>query len=410
MKAYRLPLLLLAGLIAGSIAGAVIGPDAAVVRPIGELFLNLLLTLVVPLVFCSIAGAVAGAPSARRLGGISWRMLVVFAVTGLVAATIGIVVVSIARPGAGLEVGFTDGARGETPSVAEQIVRALSVPDFVELLSRRNVLPMIVFAALFGLAAARLGERGRTIARGLALFTDALLELTRILMWMAPIGLGAYFAALVGEEGEGLIGGYLAAIGVYYPVALAYFALAFTAYAYLAAGGDGVRAFWRAIPTPAITAFASGSSVATIPANLEASRRIGVPEDVRELVVPVGATIHMDGSSLSAVFKIALLAGATGAAIDTPSEIAFALLVALLSGVVMSGIPGGGLIGESLIISLYGFPPEALPILAVFGTLIDPPATMVNSTGDTVAGMLVTRWIDGPRWREVSRDPAAADP
>ena len=401
-RAYALPLLLLAGVVAGSIAGAALGRDAMVVAPLGRLFLNLMFTLVVPLVFCSIAAAIAGGGGARRLGRVAGRMLAVFAATGLLGAVVALAVVLAADPTAGMQATLGAAPAVEAPSALDQIVAALTVGDFVELLSRRNVLPLIVFAALVGVAIAGLGERGAPVARALAAGNDVLLRVTAIVMWYAPIGLGAYFAALVGEHGTTLLGDYLHVTLVYYVVALGYFGLAFSAYAGLAAGRDGVAAFWRAIPTPAMTAFASGSSIATIPASLEASRRIGVPEDVRDLVVPVGATIHMDGSCISAVFKIALLAGITGEAIDTPAEVGYALLVALLSGVVMSGIPGGGLIGEALIVSLYGFPPEALPLLAIFGTLIDPPATMVNATGDTVAGMLVARWLEGPRWRQTS--------
>lgn len=399
LAAYTLPLLLLAGVVGGSVVGAVAGREAIALAPLGRLFLNLMFSLVVPLVFCSIAAAIAAGDGARRLGRIAGRMLAVFAVTGVVGAVVALVVVVAAQPTAGLEVTLDGAAPAATPSALEQVVAALTVPDFVELLSRRNVLPLIVFAALVGIAAASLGERGRPVARGLALVNDVLLRVVAIVMWAAPIGLGAYFAAIVGEHGGDLLGDYLEVTAIYYVVSLGYFAAAFSVYAWLADRQGGVRAFWRAIPTPALTAFASGSSVATIPANLEASRQIGVPEEVRDLVVPVGATIHMDGSCISAVFKIALLAGITGQALDTPAELGYALVVALLSGVVMSGIPGGGLIGEALIVSLYGFPPEALPLLAVFGTLVDPPATMVNSTGDTIAGMLVARWLHGPRWR-----------
>jgi Na+/H+-dicarboxylate symporter len=233
-------------------------------------------------------------------------------------------------------------------------------------------------------------------------------------MWYAPIGLGALFASLVGEHGAEILGGYARAVAVYYPLSFAYFGGCFSLYAWLAAGRPGVRAFWRAIPTAAVTAFASGSSMASIPANLAASRRIGVPRDIRELVVPVGATIHMDGSSISAIVKIAFLFGVFGLPFSGLDVWGVALVVALLSGVVMSGVPGGGFIGETLIVTLYGFPPEALPLLAVLGTLVDPPATMINSTGDSVAGMLLARWVDGRDWFKRAREskpdetPAAA--
>lgn len=407
LAAWTLPLAMLVAISAGSAAGAWWGPGAKALKPLGDLFLNLMFTLVVPLVFCSIASAVANMSSLRRLGRIAWRMLAVFAVTGLLAALVALVLVVLFPPALGASVPLP--AAGETASlsVGQQIVAAVSVPEFGDLFSRRNMLALIVFAGLFGLSVVLVGERAKPVGRALAMVSDVMLRMTALVMWYAPIGLGALFASLVGEHGAELLGGYARAVAVYYPLSFVYFAGAFSLYAWLAAGRPGVRAFWRAIPTPAVTAFASGSSVASIPANLAASRRIGVPRDIRELVVPVGATIHMDGSSISAVVKIAFLFGVFGLPFSGFDVWGTALVVALLGGVVMSGVPGGGFIGEMLIVTLYGFPPEALPLLAVLGTLVDPPATMVNSTGDTVTGMLLTRWIDGRDWFKRARESKA---
>ena len=132
--------------------------------------------------------------------------------------------------------------------------------------------------------------------------------------------------------------------------------------------------------------------------NLEASDNIGVSKDVREIVIPIGATMHMDGSVLSAILKISFLFGIFGMEFSGIGTYLTAILIAIVSGVAMSGIPGGGLIGEMLIVSLYGFPPEAFPIIAMIGFLVDPPATMINASGDTIAGMLVTRITEGKDW------------
>jgi len=152
-----------------------------------------------------------------------------------------------------------------------------------------------------------------------------------------------------------------------------------------------MKKFWINIPPAALTALGTGSSLAALPANLEAAEKIGIPEDVREIVLPLGATIHMDGSCLAAVMKIAVLFSLFGRDFSGLGTLAGAVGVAILCGLVMSGIPGGGFLGEALIVSLYGFGPEALPIISMLGTLIDPPATMINSTGDTVAAMMVSR-------------------
>ncbi|MBN1774076.1 MAG: dicarboxylate/amino acid:cation symporter [Deltaproteobacteria bacterium] len=404
LASWTLPLAMLVAISAGSAAGAWWGPGAKALQPLGDLFLNLMFTLVVPLVFCSIASAVSNMSSLRRLGKIAARMLAIFVVTGLFAAVLALVLVVLFPPGRGACVPLPPADAAAAPSLGAQIVAAVSVPDFVDLLSRRNMLALIAFAGLFGLCVVLVGEKAKPVGRALSLVSDVVLRMTTLVMWYAPIGLGALFASLVGEHGAEILGGYARAVAVYYPVSLVYFGGCFTLYAWLAAGRPGVGAFWRAIPTAAVTAFGSGSSMASIPANLAASRRIGVPRDIRELVVPVGATVHMDGSSISAVVKIAFLFAVFGVPFTGFDVWAVALGVALLSGVVMSGVPGGGFIGEMLIVTLYGFPTEALPLLAVLGTLVDPPATMVNSTGDTVTGMLLARWIDGRDWFKRARE------
>jgi Na+/H+-dicarboxylate symporter len=198
--------------------------------------------------------------------------------------------------------------------------------------------------------------------------------------------------------GPQLLGAYYQSVIVYYPVSVAYFFGGFTLYAFIAGGRHGVRTFWKNILPPAATALATGSSVAAIPLNLKAAQKTGVPRDISELIIPMGATIHMDGSCLSAILKIAFLFSVFNIPFTGLETYAMALGIALLSSLVMSGIPGGGFIAEVLIVSLYGFPPEAIPLLAVVGTLVDPPATLVNAAGDNVACMLVTRWVEGKNW------------
>ena len=140
--------------------------------------------------------------------------------------------------------------------------------------------------------------------------------------------------------------------------------------------------------------------MAAIPSNLRAADEIGIPRDISEVVIPIGATLHMEGSCLAAVLKIAFLFGVFRMPFSGVETIATALGIALLTGVVVSGIPGGGTIGELLILSLYGFPPEAFALVTMIGTLVDAPATMLNAVGDNVSSMLVARVLGGRGWME----------
>ena len=281
---------------------------------------------------------------------------------------------------------------------SDQIVRAFSVPDFPDILSKTNMLALIIFSILVGLAASAVGDKGKAFTVFLSSANAVMTKLMSFIMYYAPIGLCAYFAYLVGLFGPELLGSYARAMAVYYPTAILYFFVAFTLYAFLAGRLAGVGKFWSNIIPPSVTALATGSSMATIPANLQAAEKIGVPKDIREVVIPIGATTHMEGSCLAAVLKIAFLFGIFQMPFTGIDVILTALGIALLTGVVVSGIPGGGAIGELLILSLYGFPLEAFPLITMIGTLVDAPATMVNAVGDNVGSMMVARVLGGKGW------------
>lgn len=382
---------LLAGVLVGAAAGALFRERAVVLKPVGDIFLNLLLTAVVPLVFFSVSSAIAGMREARRLTHILGWMMFFFVLTNVAASGVMLGVVRLFPVGIGatLSVPVIDGAGA--PSAGEALVRTFSVSDFPEVFSKRNMMALIVFAVLVGFAAARAGEAAAPVVRLLESGSKVMSRAVSALLSMAPVGLGAYFAYLVGVFGPQLMGSYWRVVQVYYPAALFYFVFVFSACVFWAGGWRGVTAFWRAIPVSAFTALATGSSVATIPANLDASQRLGVAEDVREVVIPLGATLHSEGSCLAAVVKIAFLFGVYHMPFAGPETLLKALLIAVLCGTVISGIPSGGVLGELIILTLYGFPPEALPLITVIGTIVDPPATMLNAVGDTVTGLMVAR-------------------
>ncbi|HSH35000.1 dicarboxylate/amino acid:cation symporter [Schnuerera sp.] len=395
---YRFPVILLSSIILGSIIGLIMGERASIFQPLGDIFLNIMFTIVVPLVFVTIASAVSSMVDMKRLGKIIGSMLLIFIITGLIASIIMITVVNIFPPAKGVNLAM-EAAEEITPlKTGEQIVKAITVSDFPELISRKNMLPLIIFSIFFGLCVSLLGERAKPVSDFLNILSEVFLKMVSIVMYYAPIGLGAYFASLIGTFGPELLGSYARAMVVYYPICILYFFIAFFFYSYFASGREGVKVYFKNIFPVAITSLATQSSIATLPVNLSAAKRMGVPKDVRDIVIPIGATTHMDGSCLSAILKISFMFGIFGIPFEGVGTYVTAIVISILSGVVMSGVPGGGLIGEMLIVNLYGFPPEAFPIIATIGYLVDPPATMINVTGDTVASMMVTRVIEGKNW------------
>ena len=399
-QAYRFPIILLLSIFVGSIMGIVMGERATVLQPLGDIFLRMMFTIVVPLVFVTISSAVSSMSNIKRLRKILANLLISFIVTGLIASIIMIVTVSIFPPAKGVVLKIPEAEVIEPFKTTDQIVKAFTVGDFPELMSRSNMLPLIVFSIFFGLCVGLIGEKGKVITEGLGALSDVFLKMISLIMYYAPIGLGAYFASLIGNFGPELLGSYARAMAIYYPICILYFFIAFAVYAYFAAGSKGVRAFFKDIIPPAITSLATQSSIVSLPVNLEAAKKLGVPKDIRDIVLPIGATAHMDGSCLAAILKISFIFGIFDMPFQGIGTYVSAVILSVLSGVVMSGVPGGGLIGEMLIVNMYGFPPEAFPIIATIGYLVDPPATMINVTGDTVVAMIITRVMEGKGWMD----------
>jgi Na+/H+-dicarboxylate symporter len=278
-------------------------------------------------------------------------------------------------------------------TVGDQITQLLTASDFFQLLSRKSMLALIVFSILTGFGTLRSGDKGKPFKAFLDSGNEVLKNLLAIIMKIAPLGLGAYFAVQVGTIGPKLFGTYRDAMVLYHGVSLVYFVVFFSLYAFLAGGFKAVKLYWQNNIVPSATAIGTCSSIATIPANLEAAKKMGIPEHIRNLVIPLGAPLHKDGSAISAVVKIATVFAMFHKPLAGIDVIAIALGISVVCSIVEGGIPNGGYIAELLVISVYGFPPEALPAVMIIGTLVDPVATVLNATGDTVAAMLIARII-----------------
>ena len=395
---YKLPILLLGGIAIGSIIGVVSPSLGQTLKPVGQIFLNLMFTIVVPLVFVSIASAVGSMANMKRLGKILGSTIFSFLATGAIAGVCVLVWVNLFSPSAGTNIQMGTSEMGEMQSVSDMIVGSLTVDDFSGLLSKDHMLPLIIFAILFGFCVSACGGDESPVGKLLANLNEVIMKFIGLIMAIAPIGLGAYFSNLVAEYGPQIIGDYGRSMVVYYPLCLLYVVVFFPLYAFFAAGKLGVKRMLKYIFTPAVTAFATQSSAATLPVNKETCDKIGVPKDVSDLVLPMGCTMHMDGSVLSSITKIAFLFGVFNMSFTGASTYAMAIVVAILSAFVLSGAPGGGLVGEMLIVSMFGFPAEAFPLIATLGFLFDPAATCLNASGDTIASMMVARMVEGKDW------------
>ena len=397
LKNYGFIICMLVGIIAGCITGLV-WPKATVLEPLGTIFTNLMFCIVVPMVFCSISSAIANMSSAKRAGKIMGVTVVTFCVTAGIAALIMYVIVrTIPIVGGAYEI--VEGEIGETLGVADMIINFFTKPDFMELWSRRAILPLIVFAILIGFGVQLSGGPETKTAQLLADATTCIMNTVKIVTYYAPIGFFGFFATLVANYGPELIGDYGRTLIIYYVVCFVYLLVFSPIYATFGGGKGAAKVMFKNLFKPAAVSFGTCSSVATIPTNMEAAKETGISEEVSNIVLPLGATMHMDGSAMSAIIKVAFLFGIFGQDFGTGRAI-LAIIVAIFSSVAMSGIPGGGGTGELVLCTIF-FPEQlavAYPFALALGNLVDPPATMVNAAGDYVASFIVERFVNGKDW------------
>lgn len=367
-------------------------------KPFGEIFLNLIFTAIVPLIFFSVSSAIARVGSMGKLGKIAFYMTIVFLFTGIVAAVYSLFIVSLFPPAQGVALPLNAPEKTTTLSFFDQIAGIFTVPEFSMLLSHQHILALIIFSILVGIAAANANEKGKTFIDFLKAGEEIFMRVFTLIMYYAPFGFFAYFAVLVHDLGPQLMASYLRIAVLYYTFGIIYFIVAFTLFAYLAGRARGIKLFWRNIFLPVVTSIATCSSAASLPANLMAAKKMRISPEIYETVIPLGTIIHKDGSVIGGVFKIAFLFGIFHLNFSSPGVLLTALGVSLLVGTVMGAIPSGGMLGELLILNVYGFPPSVLIAIAAISIIIDPLATMLNVTCNSVSTMMVARLVEGKKW------------
>ena len=398
-------LLLILAMIIGAIAGLIFKEDAMAVKPLGDLFLNLMFVIIVPLVFLTIALAVAKVKHPKRLGKIMVSTVIIFLITSVIAVVIGFATTYfVDLVDAGDSSSIRELFDGEVSTdtdlnFLERTVQLISVDDFTGLLSKDNVVALLVCALIVGFAMRMSGEKAEPLLKVMESAHSVVFNFIKITMYYAPIGIGCYFASYVGSFGASIAAGFLKTFVLYALVALAYYVIMYSLYAFISGGRKAVKAWWTNILPSTFTALATCSSAACIPINIDSAKKMNVSEDVAETTISLATNLHQDGSMIGSVFKIMFLACLFGLNTADPGTIGQILITALVASVLISAVPiGGGTISEMVIISMIGYPVAALPVLTMVATVIDAPATALNAVGDTSCSLLVSRVVDGKDW------------
>lgn len=409
---YKSTIILLVAIIVGSIIGIIFKEKATILSPLGDLFLNLLLVIIIPLIFLNITTAISKMKQPKRIGKIIGSILLVFIITSIIAVLIGFAstyFIKLVNTEDGEkikasleEVTTTEETDSEDDmTIADRTVKLLTVNDFSKLFSKDNIIALLVFSIIVGIAINMSGEKGESFRKVLESANSIMENIVKIIMYYAPIGLGCYMASFIGTFGTSIAVGYLKTFLVYLVIAILYYFIMYSIYAFIAGGKKGFKAFWKHVIPATVTAMGTCSSAACIPINIETTKKMGVSEDIAETTIPLGTSFHKDGSIIGSVFKIMFLVGLFGTSLATAGDIFWVLGIALLANLLITAVPiGGGTISEMLIITMMGYPVAVLPILTIIATIIDMPATVLNVIGDDVSSMMVARIVDGKEWNK----------
>lgn len=422
LKNYKQTIILVGSIIIGAIVGVFLSngvngssPETylkfidEVLTPLGNIFMNLMFVVIVPLIFLTISTSISKISQPKRVGKILGTTVLVFVITSLVAVLIGLVftfpfeLVS-GEKGAEIlaELGGEE-AQPEDGKFLKRTVDALTVTDFSKLLSKDNIIAIVVFSIMFGCAMRMVGEKAKPVQNVLESLTEIIMKIITIIMYYAPIGLGCYFAAFVGKIGTIIVVGYAKVFGIYTVACVFCFFGVYTLYAFIAGGKEGVKRFWKFILPATFTALATCSSAASIPVNMQTSKNIGVSDDIAETLIPLGTNFHKDGSIIGSVFKAMFLVCLFGTNVYAADGVLQILGISLIATLLVTAVPiGGGTISETMIITMLGYPLTAVPILTTIATIIDAPATVLNVVGDSASSMLAARIIDGKDWMKKS--------
>ncbi|NOI65837.1 dicarboxylate/amino acid:cation symporter [Vibrio sp. 99-8-1] len=399
LEPYKSSIILLMALFIGGTFG-IIAPEVALnLKPLGKIFLNLLFMIIVPLVGISVMSSIAGMSDLKKLGKILAIIFIVSIAMSIIPALGIIGLANIYDPAQGVTIDLSQEFSGGNGNM--DFVSMFTTNDFSGLLSKSNILALIVMCILAGIAIGQSGEKGKHIAYLLECANEVVMKIVSIIMTVAPIGLGAFFAATMAEQDTELLGTFARAIGLFFVASAIYYVVGSTIYSYIGGGSKGVKAFWTNAVEPSITSLGTCSSLGTLPVNIRAAKKMGIREDIVDICLPLLVNLNKGGVAMIAALKIVFIYSVLGLPF-TPDVFFMAMAIAVLSAIIVGGVPGGAFLGEIFIVTTLGLPLETIPMLVVIGTITDAPATLINVIHDLNATQIVERFMSKDKQHDVS--------
>jgi len=382
------------GLILGIIVGAIVDathPEYAVYfRPFSQLFLRLIKMVIAPLIFATLVAGIAGAGHFKVVGRMGLRALIYFEVVTTLALIIGLAAVNFTKPGVGVNLPI--GAHSDItakPQTWDQILLHVVPESVIDAMARGDVLQIVVFSIVFGIALGMIGEKGRPVIVWCEVLAETMFKFTNIVMHYAPIGVGAAIAYTVGHGGLGVL------YNLAWLVATLYGALAVLILAVFLPIAIvfkvPLRKFIRAVKEPAIIAFSTTSSEAALPRAMEVLERLGVPRRIVSFVLPLGYSFNLDGTTLYLSLAAVFVAQAAGVQLSAGQQVTM-LITLMLTSKGVAGVPRASLVILAGTLASYGLPLEGVTLILGVDELMDMARTMTNVIGNCLAAVVIAKW------------------
>ncbi|MEC4727006.1 dicarboxylate/amino acid:cation symporter [Shewanella sp. D64] len=377
----------LAGFILGASIGIIFGESATVLKPLGDLFISAIKMLVAPLILCAIVVSITSLGSQTSLKRLSFKTLAMFMFTGTIASLIGLTVGSLIDMGGSMELVTTEIRERNVPGFSQVLLDMIPVNPFASL-AEGNVLQIIVFAALVGIAINKVGEKAAPLKHAFEAGAEVMFQLTRMVLQLTPIGVFGLMAWVVGEYGLSTLLPLGKFIGAIYIAALIHIIFVYGGLIKFAAKLSPIQFFRKAMPAQ-IIAFSTASSFGTLPASTRCTESMGVSKQYSSFVLPLGATMNMDGCggiypAIAAIF----IAQIYGIQLDMTDYMLIAV-TATLASVGTAGVPGSAMVMLSVTLGVVGLPLEGIAFIAAIDRIIDMIRTSTNVTGDMMTAVVI---------------------
>jgi len=381
------------GLILGVVAGfiwQVAGMDATIFKPVGTLFIRCIRMIVVPLVFASLVSGAAGMGNAAKLGRIATKTLAYYLLTTAVAVALGLFFANIVNPGIGLDLA-TNGAKIKQVAPPNMVDTLLNIVPLnpAAAFADGNLLQIIFFAIILGFAMSAIGEPVKPLLNLFEQINQVMIKLTGMIMELAPYGVFALIAYTVGAYGLAVLLPLIKLIVLMYVVCVIHVCVVyipmFTVY-----GRVNLKVFFKIITTPLLLAFTTCSSAAALPANLEATRKIGVPKNISSFTIPLGTTINMDGAAIYLGIAAVFVAQVYNIPLTFNQQLTV-LLMAVLASIGSVGVPSMALVVMTMVFTQVGLPMEGIALVAGVDRLLDMGRTTLNVLGDATGAIVVAK-------------------